>query len=61
MKRYLLFKGDEHYPSGGWKDFIGDFDSIKAARKAIASCEWWQIVDTLTKEIVASHSLSDDE
>lgn len=28
MKRYLLFKGVDYYPSGGWEDFKGDYDSV---------------------------------
>ena len=32
MKRYLLFKCDRYYPSGGWGDFAGSFDSIAEAR-----------------------------
>jgi hypothetical protein len=29
MKRYLLFAGDNYYPTGGWEDFICDGDSIE--------------------------------
>lgn len=28
-----LFIGDGYYPNGGYKDFIGNFDSIKEARQ----------------------------
>ena len=31
MKRFLAFHGDQYYPSGGWDDFAGDFDSKKDA------------------------------
>ncbi len=52
MKRYLLFKGDSHYPSGGWKDLYGSFDSISGALKELGGVEWWHIVDTRTGKIV---------
>jgi hypothetical protein len=32
MKRYLLFRGLDHYPHGGMQDFVKDFDSIDEAR-----------------------------
>jgi hypothetical protein len=35
MKNYLVFYGDCYYPKGGMDDFIGDFDTIKDAKKAI--------------------------
>lgn len=31
MKRFLLFAGESFYPSGGWHDFIADFDSLNEA------------------------------
>ena len=31
MKRYLLFSHAVYYPSGGWGDFRGDFDTLEAA------------------------------
>lgn len=34
VKRYLLFYGDNYYPSGGWGDFQGDFDSLDDAVEA---------------------------
>ena len=35
MKQYLLFAGSFYYPSGGIKDFKGDFDSIVDAEKRV--------------------------
>ena len=64
MKRYFLFAGDVYYPSGGWKDFKGAFDTIKdASDAAITDLEpyqkeelgrfnWYQVVDTSTWKIV---------
>ncbi len=46
MKQFLLFAGDFYYPSGGWEDYVGDFDSQEQAiaHAATISCDWWQIV-----------------
>lgn len=29
--KYLVFYGDDFYPSGGWSDFCGYFDSLEKA------------------------------
>ncbi len=50
-KRYLLFSGDEYYPSGGWEDFQGYFESLEDALKASKN-DWWQVVDDETGRIV---------
>ena len=44
----IVFAGDDYYPSGGWKDFIGTYRNEEEARKAVANLryDWWQIVDT---------------
>ncbi len=36
MKRFLLFKCDRYYPSGGWGDFAGSFDSISDSMEFLA-------------------------
>ena len=48
MKRYLLFAYDEYYPSGGWYDFRGSFDSIEEAKKFCdrVNRDWAEIVDS---------------
>lgn len=55
MKRFLLFVGSDYYPEGGWNDFIGQFDekdqSIQAAANLV--CDWWQVVDCYSQQIVA--------
>lgn len=60
MKRYLAFEGSEYYPEGGWDDFVGDYDSIEEALKAIKEKQvnyreghlvWAHIVDLSTKEV----------
>ncbi len=39
MKRYLLFRGRDYYPSGGIDDLVADFDtldeSVTACRKDV--------------------------
>lgn len=62
MSNYLLFYGDNFYPSCGWHDFRGSFESIDAARTHLKTqCgeshslrppfEWYQIVNINTKKI----------
>lgn len=50
MKRYLLFAWDQYYPSGGWNDFIGCFDSFEEAQQFLSNinCDEWQIIDNGT-------------
>jgi hypothetical protein len=31
----LLFAGQRYYARGGWRDFVGEFDSVEAARRAV--------------------------
>lgn len=56
MKRYMLFCFSEYYPSGGWKDFVKDFDSIIEAlslyMKKYNFGDCVQIVDSTTKKVV---------
>ena len=58
MKRYFLFWGDDYYPSGGWDDFGGDFDTVAEAEEMFkADCskrsrQWYHIVDTETMDKV---------
>lgn len=56
-KRYLLFHCDTYYPSGGWADLVGSFDSIEAIVEALGDGAklWWldhHIVDLETGELV---------
>jgi hypothetical protein len=45
--KYLLFAGDKYYPSGGWHDCRGAFESILAAMKAAVEgqYDWWHVVE----------------
>jgi len=62
MKRYLVFCCDCWYPSGGWRDFQHDFDSLEEAQNYVIG--WlaedngtgyymWHIVDSSEGKIVA--------
>lgn len=61
LKRYLLFVGDKYYPSGGMKDFKGDFDSLNEAQRIFRSKKeeycyrsgysWYHILDQETRKI----------
>lgn len=55
MKRYLVFSGKDHYPRGGWEDFVGSFDTIDECGKSFTSepNSWMHIVDSNTGEVVA--------
>jgi len=33
---FLLFAGDNYYPSGGWGDFIQEFETLEGAK------EWYK-------------------
>jgi hypothetical protein len=54
VKRFVLFAGETYYPSGGWGDFNGSFDTIEEARAAESIAEsggdWTQIIDLETGE-----------
>ena len=55
MKQFLLFAGDQYYPSGGWGDFKGSFDTIaeaRAAERALPGHDWWQIIDVKTGNVI---------
>lgn len=55
MKRFLLFTGDNYYPSGGWGDFQKDFDTLEEATNYMGhnyNVDWFQVVDSTTGEIV---------
>jgi hypothetical protein len=56
VKRFLVFAGDDYYPSGGWHDLVGDFDSLEEARNVATKSEkrghWSHIIDLTTGEKV---------
>lgn len=75
MKRYFAFWFHWYYPSGGMKDFAGDFDTIEEAKTAChqKSLAWadgdeddlWEyqaahIFDSHQKKIIASKNEKED-
>lgn len=44
MKPYLLFAGEDYYPSGGMEDFRGTFNTIAEAVEWGQQYGWWQVV-----------------
>tara|TARA_R110000787_G_scaffold2616_1_gene10228 strand:- start:237 stop:431 length:195 start_codon:yes stop_codon:yes gene_type:complete len=61
MKRFLLFAGNVYYPSGGFGDFIGDFEALEDAKdKLLKWIEaegnpgylWAHIYDTETMKVM---------
>lgn len=62
MKAYLLFAGENYYATGGVNDFKEEFEDreecIKKGFKLLTSskyeesCDWFQVVDSKTFEIV---------
>lgn len=54
MNRYLLFVGDTYYPSGGWDDFIGPYDSVSDAWTVAVQKhrDWAHVVDSTTGQQV---------
>ena len=52
MKNFILFAGYNYYPSGGWGDFKGFFDTYEEARlKGVELknqqmlADWFEVVD----------------
>lgn len=58
MKRFVLFAGITYYASGGWNDFVADFDDLPSAiasgMETMQSDDWrWaHVVDVTTGDIV---------
>lgn len=46
MKRYLLFSGQNYYPSSGTGDYVGSFPSLDDALNSIVSSinDWYEVV-----------------
>lgn len=58
MKRYALFCCNRYYPSGGFDDLEGTYDTVDDARTAAAKwepgcgCGHWNVVDLTTGQKV---------
>ena len=56
VKRYVVFAYSNYYPSGGWTDHVGSFDTLEAARQAAETertenrHDFTDIIDLLTGE-----------
>jgi hypothetical protein len=62
-KPFALFLGDDYYPGGGWRDFVGFFETMDEAVAAAVEPEedcvsgwWFNVADLRTGQIVASKS-----
>lgn len=68
MKRFLVFSGMIYYPSWGWRDFKGAFDT-QAEAEAFAIdkltadlwSDWVQVVDLDIYQVVFERRERDDE
>ena len=59
MNRYLLFCGDDYYPSRRWR-FAGDFPTMVAAIERLGEPDWWNILDTRTRQVYTSYQVNGD-
>lgn len=54
FKRYLLFGHDSYYPSGGWGDYQGTFDTPEEAKAFIQAQKYrrdaYDLIDSHTGE-----------
>lgn len=55
--KYILFGGEHYYAKGGWNDYLGhgkELDTlIDSQCLKDYNVDWWHIVDTETKYVVA--------
>lgn len=68
MKRFFLFYGYIHYPSGGMDDFKGSFDTFEEAKESLDNLHgiendwlshWGQIYDIVEGKMVWTNSYCD--
>lgn len=58
--KFLIFAGDEYYPSGGWEDFITTIDTLSNVHLYIDEIiknndhdyDWMHVVDMETHDII---------
>lgn len=58
---YLLFEGEDYYPSGGWHDFKGHFETIEQAKTWLEEnyscpCDQWAHIVYQGKIILNAYS-----
>ena len=56
MRRFIVFAGDEYYPSGGWLDFESSHDTLEAALLVANAlrrgrADWSHVVDSESGEV----------
>ncbi len=59
MGKYWLFAGEDHYPLGGFEDFVaasGDIGQLQEMADRSSDWDWWHIVDTETMTVVRKDS-----
>jgi hypothetical protein len=63
--RYILFGGEEYYPSDGANDILGFGDSVDdlaQSESLTGACiDWWHIYDLQAKKIVIKRGCFGDE
>lgn len=59
LNRYLVFRGADYYPAGGWDDFVGSYEFIFEARAAVDADkqDWSHIVDKATGRPIADDAV----
>jgi len=57
FKRFLLFGIDQYYPSGGFGDFVADFDDKDEACEAGTKLvnDSWKVVDLVERVEIGKH------
>lgn len=54
--RYLVFAGEDFYPSGGWSDFRGAFDTLEEAMASAQELKrtvgWVEVVSLEAFQVV---------
>lgn len=57
VKPFMLFEGEDYYPSGGWRDFAGAYATLDEAQRAKSDPDynggWAHVVDVRTGEFVS--------
>lgn len=56
--RYMLFAGENYYPSGGMNDFRGNFHTMVSLVKKIGRADWFNVYDTVLRKAVDCPRLS---
>lgn len=50
--RYMLFAGEEYYPSGGMADFRGRYATMAELVERIGRYDWFNVYDLVTHRTV---------